>query len=106
MTVEDPATAEPLGAAARATVVDMRPADRGRMLLEMARWIRDHTAAIEPLLTQDSGKTLQESGWEVEGCAGQEAPFGGVKKSGFGREKGQAALANYHHTKNVGIRRS
>ena len=37
---------------------------------------------------------------------GQEAPFGGVKMSGFGREKGRAALANYYHLKNVGIRRS
>ncbi len=32
-------------------------------------------------------------------------PFGGMKKSGFGREKGQEALANYYQSKNVGIRR-
>jgi aldehyde dehydrogenase (NAD+) len=32
-----------------------------------------------------------------------EAPFGGFKKSGFGREKGQAALDSYLQWKNVAI---
>jgi acyl-CoA reductase-like NAD-dependent aldehyde dehydrogenase len=35
-----------------------------------------------------------------------EAPFGGFKKSGFGREKGQAAMGSYYRWKNVAIRRS
>jgi len=35
---------------------------------------------------------------------GVETPFGGVKRSGFGREKGQEALFNYVQSKNVGIR--
>jgi len=35
---------------------------------------------------------------------GVETPFGGVKRSGFGREKGQEALLNYVQSKNVGIR--
>ena len=32
-----------------------------------------------------------------------QAPFGGVKESGFGREKGEAALAEYLTSKNVMI---
>lgn len=35
---------------------------------------------------------------------GVETPFGGFKRSGFGREKGQEALFNYVQSKNVGIR--
>ncbi len=35
---------------------------------------------------------------------GVETPFGGYKRSGFGREKGQEALLNYVQSKNVGIR--
>lgn len=37
-------------------------------------------------------------------AGGIETPFGGTKRSGFGREKGQEALLNYVQTKNVGIR--
>ena len=38
-------------------------------------------------------------------AGGVETPFGGFGKSGFGREKGYEALANYYQSKNVGIRR-
>jgi aldehyde dehydrogenase (NAD+)/betaine-aldehyde dehydrogenase len=37
-------------------------------------------------------------------AGGVETPFGGTKRSGYGREKGQEALMNYVTTKNVGIR--
>ncbi len=37
-------------------------------------------------------------------AGGIETPFGGMKRSGYGREKGQEALLNYVQTKNVGIR--
>ncbi|MEM8859446.1 MAG: aldehyde dehydrogenase family protein [Chloroflexota bacterium] len=37
-------------------------------------------------------------------AGGHETPFGGFKKSGFGREKGIEGMLNYVQTKNVGIR--
>ena len=37
-------------------------------------------------------------------AGGVETPFGGFKKSGYGREKGREALMNYVQTKNIGIR--
>jgi len=37
-------------------------------------------------------------------AGGIETPFGGMRRSGYGREKGQEALMNYVQTKNVGIR--
>ena len=39
-------------------------------------------------------------------AGGIETPFGGIKSSGFGREKGQEALYSYVTTKNVAIRLS
>ncbi|MER8480612.1 aldehyde dehydrogenase family protein [Mesorhizobium sp. M1163] len=41
------------------------------------------------------------NGWYVGGV---ETPFGGVKQSGYGREKGQEGLDGYVQTRNVGIR--
>ena len=37
-------------------------------------------------------------------AGGIETPFGGLKKSGYGREKGQEALYSYVNTKNVAIK--
>jgi len=37
-------------------------------------------------------------------AGGNETPFGGFKKSGYGREKGVEAMANYQQTRNVAIR--
>ena len=37
-------------------------------------------------------------------AGGVETPFGGMKRSGYGREKGQEALLGYVQTKNVGIK--
>ncbi len=37
-------------------------------------------------------------------AGGIETPFGGMKRSGYGREKGQEALLGYVQTKNVAIR--
>ena len=33
-----------------------------------------------------------------------ETPFGGTKRSGYGREKGVEALLNYVQTKNVAVK--
>lgn len=95
--VENPATGEQLAEVARATPADvdaavgaarrcvedrslvgLKPADRGRYLVDMGRWIVDHRGEIAELLTLDSGKTLQESGWEVDGCAGYLEYYGGL----------------------------
>ena len=38
-------------------------------------------------------------------AGGVETPFGGFKKSGFGREKGFEAILNYVQSKNVAIRK-
>ncbi|MEM0921494.1 MAG: aldehyde dehydrogenase family protein [Pseudomonadota bacterium] len=38
-------------------------------------------------------------------AGGVETPFGGVGKSGYGREKGREALWNYVQTKNIAIKR-
>ena len=37
-------------------------------------------------------------------AGGIETPFGGVRQSGYGREKGQEAVHSYIRTKNVGVR--
>jgi aldehyde dehydrogenase (NAD+) len=37
-------------------------------------------------------------------AGGVETPFGGYKKSGYGREKGREALMNYVQTKNIAIK--
>ncbi|MEM9774210.1 MAG: aldehyde dehydrogenase family protein, partial [Chloroflexota bacterium] len=37
-------------------------------------------------------------------AGGHETPFGGFKKSGFGREKGLEGMLNYVQTKNVAIK--
>ena len=43
------------------------------------------------------------NGWYTGGV---ETPFGGMKESGLGREKGQEAINNYVQTKYVGVRTS
>ena len=60
--------------------------------LDWATWAADHLEAGQVYVNE----------WYA---GGEETPFGGFKNSGFGREKGQAALANYYQLKNVGIRR-
>ena len=59
--------------------------------LRLAHWTADRLEAGTVFVNQ----------WFV---GGNETPFGGFKKSGYGREKGVEAMANYYHTRNIGIR--
>lgn len=59
--------------------------------LRLAHWTADRLVA---------GQVYVNEWW----AGGVETPFGGTKRSGYGREKGQEALLGYVQTKNVGIR--
>ncbi|CAN5758201.1 aldehyde dehydrogenase family protein [soil metagenome] len=59
--------------------------------IDRALWTADRLAAGQVFVNE----------WYAGGV---ETPFGGIKRSGFGREKGQEALRNYVQTRNVGIR--
>ena len=67
---------------------------------------------VAGVFTKDLSLALQASRQLVAGqvfvnewfAGGISTPFGGVGKSGFGREKGQEALYNYVRTKNIAIR--
>ena len=59
--------------------------------LKLAHWTADRLVA---------GQVYVNDWW----VGGVETPFGGAKRSGYGREKGQEALLGYVQTKNVGIR--
>ncbi len=45
-----------------------------------------------------------KSYWQNWFAGGIETPFGGVRQSGYGRDKGQEAVLSYIRTKNVGVR--
>ncbi|MBC2836663.1 aldehyde dehydrogenase family protein [Paragemmobacter straminiformis] len=59
--------------------------------LRLAHWTADRLVA---------GQIYVNEWW----AGGIETPFGGMKRSGYGREKGQEALLGYVQTKNIGIR--
>lgn len=59
--------------------------------LKLAHWTADRFVA---------GQVYVNDWW----VGGVETPFGGAKRSGYGREKGQEALLGYVQTKNIGIR--
>ena len=59
--------------------------------LRLAHWAAERLVA---------GQVYVNEWW----AGGIETPFGGMKRSGYGREKGQEALLGYVQTKNVGIR--
>ncbi|MBL4907162.1 MAG: aldehyde dehydrogenase family protein, partial [Sneathiella sp.] len=61
---------------------------------------RDISRALRASQALDAGQVFVNE-WFAGGI---ETPFGGTKRSGYGREKGQEALLNYVQTKNVGIR--
>jgi aldehyde dehydrogenase (NAD+)/betaine-aldehyde dehydrogenase len=59
--------------------------------LNLAHWTADQLVAGQVFVNE----------WFAGGV---ETPFGGTRRSGFGREKGQEALLNYVQTKNVAVR--
>lgn len=59
--------------------------------LSLAHWTADRLEAGTIFVNQ----------WFV---GGNETPFGGFKKSGYGREKGVEAMANYQQVRNIGIK--
>ncbi|MDC9719165.1 MAG: aldehyde dehydrogenase family protein [Gammaproteobacteria bacterium] len=67
---------------------------------------------VAGVFTKDLSRALRASRALIAGqvfvnewfAGGISTPFGGVGKSGFGREKGQEALYNYVRTKNIAIR--
>jgi acyl-CoA reductase-like NAD-dependent aldehyde dehydrogenase len=56
--------------------------------------------ALRLVRTLEAG-SVWVNGWYL---GGQQAPTGGVKASGFGRERGLPGLANYQRVKNVAFR--
>ena len=63
-------------------------------------WTRDLSKALTVATAVKSGQ-VRINAYSVEGSIG--LPFGGYKRSGFGREQGVEALANYTQVKNVMI---
>ena len=63
-------------------------------------WTRDLSKALTVATAVKSGQVRINS-YSVEGSIG--LPFGGYRRSGFGREQGVEALANYTQIKNVMI---
>lgn len=59
--------------------------------LQLTHWTADRLVA---------GQIYINDWW----VGGVETPFGGARRSGYGREKGQEALLGYVQTKNIGIR--
>lgn len=61
---------------------------------------RDLSRALRLARAFETG-SVWINGWYL---GGQQAPVGGVKESGFGRERGLPGLANYLRIKNVAVR--
>ncbi len=100
----DPATGEPFAEAAKATAEDvdravaaaracvdsralvgMRPMDRGRMVIDMGRKLRERKEEIANLVTKDCGKRISEAMSEVEGSARYFEFYGGMADKIEGR---------------------
>ncbi len=63
-------------------------------------WTRDLSKAFKVATAVKSGQ-IRVNSYSVEGSIG--LPFGGYRRSGFGREQGVQALTNYTQIKNVMI---
>jgi acyl-CoA reductase-like NAD-dependent aldehyde dehydrogenase len=76
-------------------------ADRTRFGLVAAIWTRDIDKAMS-LASRIRAGQVYVNGYRAG--AGVELPFGGYKKSGYGREKGLESLRSYTQVKNVCIK--
>ncbi|HEY6482985.1 MAG TPA: aldehyde dehydrogenase family protein [Steroidobacteraceae bacterium] len=102
--IEDPATAAPFAQIARAepvdvdravqaarecvesrALLDLRPAKRSRMLLEVAAYLRERAAEIGRVLTLESGIQLEEGRAEIESTARYFEYYGGLADKIEGR---------------------
>jgi betaine-aldehyde dehydrogenase len=90
-------------------VVSMLPFDSEEEAIRIANatiyglsgslWTRDLARALRVVRAVETGVISVNSGWSVH----MEMPFGGVKRSGFGRELGLPALDHYSEWKSVFI---
>jgi aldehyde dehydrogenase (NAD+) len=65
-------------------------------VLAASVWTRDGARALRVAARLQAGQVSVNGG-----VAGNDTPFGGYKQSGYGREKGFAAMKHYTHTKTV-----
>jgi len=66
-------------------LVDMRPMDRGRMVIDMGRKLRARKEQLAQLLTLDAGKRISEAMGELEGAAKYFEFYGGMADKIEGR---------------------
>lgn len=64
-------------------------------------WTASLTKALSLATTLETGQVFVNTGGLTEGTA---VPFGGSKRSGFGRDKGMEGMVAYSQLKNVAIR--
>jgi acyl-CoA reductase-like NAD-dependent aldehyde dehydrogenase len=76
-------------------------ANRSQYGLVAGVWTRDINKAMTIAARMKAGQVYINT---YGAGGGVELPFGGYKKSGYGREKGLEALASYTQVKNVCIK--
>jgi acyl-CoA reductase-like NAD-dependent aldehyde dehydrogenase len=90
-------------------VVSIKPFDSEEEAIKLANgsiyglsgslWTRDIGRALRVVRAIETGVISVNTGWSVH----MEMPFGGVKRSGVGRELGPSALEHYSEQKSVFI---
>ncbi|MCI5109687.1 MAG: aldehyde dehydrogenase family protein [Marivita sp.] len=81
----DAAVAAARRVVASRALVDMRPMDRGRMVIDMGRKLRERKEQLAQLLTLDAGKRISEAMGELEGAAKYFEFYGGMADKIEGR---------------------
>ena len=90
---------------------DLSPRDRGRLMWQAGEAIRAQVDRLALIETLDSGKPIRDAR-AIEAdqvyingyhASGDTVPFGSMKPSGVGREKGLAALDAYYEIKSVTV---